>query len=86
MHIGLTRTRDILQAVAESAPRPFTVGFAAETDDLERYAKGKLQSKGLDMIAANWIGQGEGGFDSDRNALTVYWPGGERNIPLASKQ
>jgi phosphopantothenoylcysteine decarboxylase/phosphopantothenate--cysteine ligase len=86
LHIGLTRTRDILQAVAESAPRPFTVGFAAETDDLERYAKGKLQSKGLDMIAANWIGQGEGGFDSDRNALTVYWPGGERNIPLASKQ
>jgi phosphopantothenoylcysteine decarboxylase/phosphopantothenate--cysteine ligase len=87
MTLGLTRTRDILAAVASlPANRPFTVGFAAETDNLESYAREKLASKGLDMIAANWVGQGQGGFDSPENALWVFWRGGEKHLPMASKQ
>lgn len=83
--IRLTRTRDILAAVASLADRPFTVGFAAETGNLESYAKEKLDSKGLDMIAANQVGQAQGGFDSHENALWVYWRGGEKHLPMASK-
>jgi phosphopantothenoylcysteine decarboxylase/phosphopantothenate--cysteine ligase len=86
LNVPLTRTKDIVGAVALSAQRPFTVGFAAETDHLEAYAKGKLQSKRLDMIAANHVGRSEGGFESDQNALTVYWPGGEKHFELTSKQ
>jgi phosphopantothenoylcysteine decarboxylase/phosphopantothenate--cysteine ligase len=61
------------------------VGFAAETDDLENYAKHKLQSKSLDLIAANWVGRVEGGFDSDRNALQVFWPGGQQILAMTGK-
>ncbi len=87
MSIQLTRTRDILGAVA-SLPvgsRPYTVGFAAETCQLESYAREKLQGKGLDMIAANRVGQPQGGFDSDENALWVFWPGGEKQLTMSSK-
>src|SRR5690606_2930290 len=54
--LALERTEDILQAVAMQPRPPFTVGFAAETHDLERYARDKLARKKLDMIAANWVG------------------------------
>ena len=84
--IQLTRTRDILAAVASLPNKPYTVGFAAETDHVEAYAKAKLEGKGLDMIAANRVGQPEGGFDSPDNALWVAWNGGETVLPLASKQ
>jgi len=86
LSIQLNRTRDILAAVAGLPNRPFTVGFAAETCQLESHAREKLESKGLDMIAANWVGQSEGGFDRDENALWVCWPGGEKSLPMASKQ
>ena len=85
LSIELTRTRDILAAVAQANPRPYTVGFAAETENVEAYARQKLSKKNLDMIAANRVGQAEGGFDDDRNALTVYWPDGEAQLPMASK-
>jgi len=87
LSLNLTRTRDILAAVAALAPpnRPFTVGFAAETDNLETYARQKLEAKGLDMVAANQVGQAQGGFDSDENALSVFWPGGVALLPMASK-
>lgn len=87
LSLTLTRTRDILAAVAALAPpnRPYTVGFAAETDNLETYARQKLEAKGLDMVAANRVGQPQGGFDSDENALSVFWPGGETVLPMASK-
>jgi phosphopantothenoylcysteine decarboxylase/phosphopantothenate--cysteine ligase len=85
--LKLRKTRDILAAVAALASRrPFTVGFAAETDRLEDYARGKLAGKSLDMVAANWVGRGEGGFDADDNALFVCWKGGERRLPLAPKR
>lgn len=83
--ISLARTRDILATVAALPDRPYTVGFAAETEDLEANARLKLESKNLDMIAANRVGQSEGGFDSDANALSVYWPGGEKHLPMAAK-
>lgn len=84
--ISLCRNPDIIAAVATLEPKPFVVGFAAETDDLENYALGKLRDKNLDMIAANWVGRREGGFDSDDNALQVYWPGGQRHLAMTDKQ
>ncbi len=83
--IMLEKNPDIIAAVAGLDDKPFVVGFAAETDDLENYAIAKLQAKRLDMIAANWVGKYEGGFDSDRNALQVYWPGGNRCLPMTDK-
>jgi phosphopantothenoylcysteine decarboxylase/phosphopantothenate--cysteine ligase len=82
--LKLVRTRDILAAVAKLAPRPFTVGFAAETQHLETYARGKLADKSLDLVAANRVGEGQG-FDVDDNALFVCWPDGECHLPRAPK-
>ncbi|MGE0116030.1 MAG: bifunctional phosphopantothenoylcysteine decarboxylase/phosphopantothenate--cysteine ligase CoaBC [Steroidobacteraceae bacterium] len=85
MSLELARTPDILATISASARRPFLVGFAAETDNVERNALIKLESKRLDMIAANKVGDGLG-FDKDDNALTVYWPGGRRELCLCSKR
>jgi phosphopantothenoylcysteine decarboxylase/phosphopantothenate--cysteine ligase len=63
---------------------PFLVGFAAETENIERNALAKLTGKNLDMIAANKVGEGIG-FDKDDNALTVYWTDGKRELSLTSK-
>jgi len=82
--IELTRTPDILANVASLEKRPFIVGFAAETHDVEHYALDKLQRKKLDMIAANQVGHGLG-FESDDNALTVFWQDGQKVLPRASK-
>jgi phosphopantothenoylcysteine decarboxylase/phosphopantothenate--cysteine ligase len=84
MVLALTRTPDILATVAAGAPRPFVVGFAAETQHVERNALAKLEGKKLDMIAANQVGDGLA-FDCEDNALTVYWPDGKRELPRASK-
>jgi phosphopantothenoylcysteine decarboxylase/phosphopantothenate--cysteine ligase len=64
---------------------PFTVGFAAETEDVENYARDKLRKKSLDMIAANLVGVPGAGFGSDENALSVYWSGGAEELELAPK-
>jgi len=82
--LALSRTPDILATVAAGAPRPMVVGFAAETQNVERNALAKLEAKRLDMIAANQVGDGLA-FDRDDNALTVYWPGGRRDLPRAGK-
>jgi phosphopantothenoylcysteine decarboxylase/phosphopantothenate--cysteine ligase len=84
--LELVRTPDILADVAAHAQRPaLVVGFAAETHEVERYARGKLQGKRLDLIAANLVGAAEGGFERDDNALVVYWNGGERRLGPAPK-
>ena len=84
--LELVRTPDILAEVAAHAPRPrLVVGFAAETDDVERYARAKLAEKQLDLIAANRIGIPGSGFDSDDNALTVYGADFERALGPAPK-
>lgn len=83
--LALHPTVDILAAVAALLPAPFTVGFAAETDHLERYARDKLARKQLDMIAANLVGKPGSGFESDDNELSVYWHEGARSLGRHSK-
>jgi phosphopantothenoylcysteine decarboxylase/phosphopantothenate--cysteine ligase len=83
--LTLVKTPDILAEVAALAGGPFTVGFAAETHDVEAYARGKLSNKALDMIAANRVGVPGSGFGSDDNALNVYWAGGAEELDLAPK-
>ena len=85
IQLNLQRTKDIVASVASLDDRPFIVGFAAETQDLEYYAKEKLQRKKLDMIAANWVGQAEGGFDSNHNSLNIYWNNGKKVLKMTEK-
>lgn len=86
LRLDLRPTRDILAEVAALDDAPFTVGFAAETEDLERHARSKLERKRLDLIAGNRVDGSDLGFDSDRNALLVLWPGGGRaDLPAGPK-
>ncbi|OLQ78882.1 phosphopantothenoylcysteine decarboxylase [Photobacterium proteolyticum] len=86
MVLRLVKNPDIVASVAALAQhRPFTVGFAAETQDVEQYARGKLSRKNLDLICANDVSQQGLGFNSDSNALHLYWPDGDKALPLASK-
>ena len=85
LSLELARTPDILATISANEKRPFLVGFAAETDDVERNALVKLAGKRLDMIAANKVGDGLA-FDKDDNALTVYWNGGRQELCLCSKR
>lgn len=77
LEIELVRAPDTLESVAARPDAPFTVGFAAETHDVEQHALEKLERKHIDMIAANRVGP-TCGFDQETNALTVLWPGGGR--------
>ncbi|MCC8626130.1 bifunctional phosphopantothenoylcysteine decarboxylase/phosphopantothenate--cysteine ligase CoaBC [Xanthomonas vesicatoria] len=84
--LELVRTPDILSEVAaQTGALKLVVGFAAETHDVEHYARGKLTAKRLDLIIANQVGIEGGGFESDNNAATAYWQGGERVFPSSSK-
>jgi phosphopantothenoylcysteine decarboxylase/phosphopantothenate--cysteine ligase len=85
MQLALVRNPDILAAVAQHAIRPFTVGFAAETNYVEQYARGKLQRKKLDMIAANDVSIQGLGFNADSNALQVFWQDGSQQLPATDK-
>ena len=85
MQLALVRNPDILATVASHTPRPFTIGFAAETQDVERYAKDKLVRKNLDMIAANDVSSSELGFNADSNALKVIWAKGQQDLPATDK-
>ncbi|WP_107851199.1 bifunctional phosphopantothenoylcysteine decarboxylase/phosphopantothenate--cysteine ligase CoaBC [Oceanimonas marisflavi] len=85
MVLELVKNPDIVASVAALPRKPFTVGFAAETQDVEKYALDKLQRKNLDMIAANDVSGSDRGFNSDQNALSVFWPGGQHHLPLAGK-
>lgn len=93
--VDLVATRDIVADVAALENGPFTVGFAAETDQVAEYARGKLLRKGLDMIAANQVGRPGAGFAGDENEilLLVRDPSGdglaedgERNLGAGSKR
>ena len=84
--LDMTRTTDILATVAARTDRPFVVGFAAETNEVEAHAREKLQRKNLDMIAANEVGTGKA-FDCEDNALLVLWrDGGRAELPRAPKR
>ncbi len=74
MILRLIKNPDIVASVAGlTRQRPFTVGFAAETQDIEQYARGKLSRKNLDLICANDVSQQGQGFNSDSNALHLFW-------------
>ena len=83
--LHLVPNPDIVATVASSDHRPFTVGFAAETNDVMTYARGKLESKSLDMIVANDVSDPGIGFNSDENEAAVLWPGGEAQLPRSGK-
>ena len=85
MTLHLVRNPDILATIAASEPGPFSVGFAAETNDVLTYAREKMARKGLDMIVANDVSDQSIGFNSDLNAVTVLWPGGEQVLERAGK-
>lgn len=83
--LELEKTPDILASVSLAHQGLFTVGFAAETSQLEKHARDKLKRKHLDMICANQVGEGLG-FDADDNELNVFWPGGQSTLPRQSKR
>jgi phosphopantothenoylcysteine decarboxylase / phosphopantothenate---cysteine ligase len=84
VNLELEAAPDIIKSVADMAKRPFVVGFAAETNDVEDNARIKLKRKKLDMIAANQVGDGMA-FDCEDNALTVIWPGGKMEVARGPK-
>jgi phosphopantothenoylcysteine decarboxylase/phosphopantothenate--cysteine ligase len=84
--LTLTKNPDVIAAIANlTQNRPYTVGFAAETQNVESYAKGKLKNKNLDMICANDVSKSGLGFNSDHNALTLYWHNEQLELPTTSK-
>jgi phosphopantothenoylcysteine decarboxylase/phosphopantothenate--cysteine ligase len=85
MQLALVRNPDILATVASLPNRPFVVGFAAETHDVETYARDKLKRKNLNMIAANDVSVAGLGFNADANALRVFWPQGSQDLPATDK-
>jgi phosphopantothenoylcysteine decarboxylase/phosphopantothenate--cysteine ligase len=86
LDLKMERTVDILATVAAriGKERPFVVGFAAETDSVEQYARQKLLKKNLDMIAANEVGHDKV-FEKDHNALLLLWRDGRQELPHAPK-
>lgn len=82
--IELVRCPDILASIAALQPAPFTVGFAAETENVEGYARSKLEKKKLDMIVANQVGD-DRGFDRDENTVSVLWKDHTEDLPTAAK-
>jgi phosphopantothenoylcysteine decarboxylase/phosphopantothenate--cysteine ligase len=85
LRLDLTENPDILAEVGALKKKPFLVGFAAETQDLEKYARAKLERKGLDLIAANRVGAGAG-FDACDNELLLLWRGGKELLARADKR
>lgn len=84
--LELERTTDIVAEVAARPDRPFTIGFAAETGEVEENALAKLRGKGLDMVIANRVGVPGSGFDSEYNEVVALWPDGRRAIGRARKE
>lgn len=86
MTLELVKNPDIVSAVAAASPRPFTVGFSAETENVAANARDKLQRKGLDLIVANDVSDNSIGFNSEDNAVTLIWTDGEDALAKRSKR
>ncbi|MFO6423896.1 bifunctional phosphopantothenoylcysteine decarboxylase/phosphopantothenate--cysteine ligase CoaBC [Motilimonas sp. KMU-193] len=84
--VKMVKNPDILADIANSVPRPFCVGFAAETQDVEHYAKDKLARKNLDLIAANDVAKAGQGFNAEQNSLSVFSKHDVSHIALADKR
>ncbi|MDX7986376.1 bifunctional phosphopantothenoylcysteine decarboxylase/phosphopantothenate--cysteine ligase CoaBC [Xenorhabdus sp. 12] len=86
MTFTLIKNPDIVASVAAlEKNRPFVVGFAAETQNVEEYARGKLKQKHLDLICANDVSLSGHGFNSDTNALHLFWHDGSVHLPHSGK-
>lgn len=85
LELSLVQNPDILAEVAALPGRPFVVGFAAETERVEEYARAKLERKRLDLIAANKVGS-DCGFEREDNALLLLWPDGREELAQADKR
>ena len=85
MTIEMVKNPDILANVANSKKPPFCVGFAAETNDMEKYARDKLKKKKLDLVAANHVGTKDTGFGTPENAITLVSKSDTIELPKASK-
>lgn len=86
MMIKMVKNPDIITSVASmSSHRPYVVGFAAETRNVEEYAQQKRRQKNLDLICANDVSQHGQGFNSDNNALHLFWQQGDKRLPLCDK-
>ncbi|EJC1155083.1 bifunctional phosphopantothenoylcysteine decarboxylase/phosphopantothenate--cysteine ligase CoaBC [Cronobacter sakazakii] len=84
--LKMVKNPDIVAGVAAlSQNRPYVVGFAAETNNVEEYARQKRQRKNLDLICANDVSQAGHGFNSDTNALHLFWQEGDKVLPLERK-
>ncbi len=86
MELHLVKNPDIVATVANHSPKPYTVGFAAETKDVIEYARGKLERKNLDLIIANDVSRADIGFHSDENAVTVISSSETIALPQAAKR
>jgi phosphopantothenoylcysteine decarboxylase/phosphopantothenate--cysteine ligase len=85
MQMTLVKNPDIVATIAKLEDKPFVVGFAAETEDVETYARKKLVSKNLNMIIANDVSNTDIGFNSDSNSVTVFWDQNQQDFPCMSK-
>jgi phosphopantothenoylcysteine decarboxylase/phosphopantothenate--cysteine ligase len=85
MQLTLVKNPDIVATIAQLEDKPFVVGFAAETENIETYARGKLASKNLNMIIANDVSNADIGFNSDSNSVTVFWGENQQDFPFMSK-
>ena len=83
--IEMVRNPDIVASIADGEQSPFTVGFAAETNDVVSYAQEKMRRKGLNMIVSNDVSRASIGFNSDDNEVTVLWPGGQQILEQSAK-
>ncbi len=83
--LALTLNPDIIETVTQFLPRPFTIGFAAQTHDVKLHAIRKLTEKNMDVIIANQVGLAEGGFDSDVNTVDIYSRDGQTHFPCQPK-
>lgn len=84
--LELVKNPDIVSAVAAASPRPFTVGFSAETENMVANARDKLQRKKLDLIVANDVSDTSIGFNSEDNAVTLIWAEGEEVLAKRGKR
>jgi len=84
LQLDLIKTADVITAARRQYPQLFIAGFAAETEKLAEHAADKLKRKQLDLIAANWVGNGRA-FDRDDNALELFWSDGSQSFTASSK-
>lgn len=85
LNLTLIKNPDILHTVGHLPSKPFTVGFAAESEKLNEHAKGKLERKNLDLIIANDISRSDIGFGQDENEVLLLTPASEKIIEKCSK-